>query len=84
MAVDNKTPVYMQPPRRLRRQGRGFTQQQLNYWLYEQECIIRARGLPDELVEEFDPLHNPRGQLHKIYERVQHAVEQGRRKILFR
>ena len=84
MAVENKSPVYMQPPRRLRRQGRGFTQQQLNAWIDEQERIIRARGLPDEIVEEFDPLHNPRGQLHQIYERVQHAVEQGRRTILFR
>ena len=84
MAVENKSPVYMQPPRRLRRQGRGFTQQQLNEWLDEQERLIRARGLPDEIVEEFDPLHNPRGQLHQIYERVQHAVEQGRRTILFR
>ena len=84
MAVENKSPVYMQPPRRLRRQGRGFTQQQLNEWLDKQECIIRARGLPDELVEEFDPLYNPRGQLHQIYERVQHVVEQGRRTLLFR
>ena len=76
MAVENKSPVYMQPPRRLRRQGRGFTQQQLNEWLDEQERIIRARGLPDEIVEEFDPLYSPRGQLHQIYERVQQAVEQ--------
>ena len=84
MAVENKSPVYMQLPRRLRRQGRGFTQQQLNEWLNEQERIIRERGLPVEIVEEFDPLHNPRGQLHQIYERVQHAVEQGRRTLLFR
>ena len=87
MAVDNKPPVYMQPPRRLRRQRRGFTQQQLNDWLDEQERIIRARGLPDEIVEEFDPLHNPpqpRGQLHQVFDRGEHAGEQGRRTILFR
>ena len=84
MAVENKSPVYMQPPRRLRRQRRGYNQQQLNEWLDEQERIIRARGLPDEIVEEFDPLHNPRGPLYQIYERVQHVVEQGRRTILFR
>ena len=84
MAVENKTPVFMQVPRQLRRQGRGFTQNQLNAWLDEQERIIRTRGLPDEIVEEFDPLYNPRGQLHQIYERGEHAVEQGRRTILFR
>ena len=84
MAVENKTPVYMQVPRRLRRQGCGFTQNQLNAWLDEQERIIRTRGLPDEIVEEFDPLYNPRGQLHQIYERGEHVVEQGRRTILFR
>ena len=74
----------MQPPRRLRRQRRGFTQKQLNDWLDEQERIIRERALPNEIVEEFDPLYNPRGQLHQIYERAQHAVEEGRRTILFR
>ena len=84
MAVEHKTPVYMQAPRRLRRQGRGFTQNQLNAWLDEQERIIRARGLPDEIVEEFDPLYNPREQLHQVYERGEHAVKQGRRTILFR
>ena len=84
MAVERKTPVYMQPPRRLRRQQRGYTQQQLNAWLDEQERIIRARALPDEIVEEFDPLYNFRGQLHQIYERGEHAVEQGKRTILFR
>ena len=50
MAVDNKTPVYMQVPRRLKRQRRGFTQNQLNAWLDEQERIIRERALPDEIV----------------------------------
>ena len=84
VAVKTQTPVYMQAPRRLRRQRRGFTQNQLNAWLDEQEQIIRARALPDEIVEEFDPLYNPRGQLHQIYERVQHAVEQGRRTHLLR
>ena len=75
----------MQVPRRLRRPQRGYSRQQLNAWLDEQERIIRARALPvDEIVEEFDPLYNPRGQLHQIYERVQHAVEQGRRTFLFR
>ena len=82
--MENKTPVYMQPPRRLRRQRLGFTQQQLNDWLDEQERIIRERALPNEIVEEFDPLYNPRGQLHQIYERAQHAVEKGRQTILFR
>ena len=67
-----------------RRQRRGFTQKQLNDWLDEQERIIRERALPNEIVEEFDPLYNPRGQLHQIYERTQHAVEEGRRTILFR
>ena len=84
MAVENQTPVYMQLPRRLRRQQRGYTQQQLNDWLDEQERIIRVRALPDEIVEEFDPLYNFRGQLHQIYERGEHAVEQGKRTILFR
>ena len=59
MAVESKTPVYMQVPRRLRRRPRrGYTRQQLNDWLEEQERIIRAQALPDELLAEFDPLHN--------------------------
>ena len=82
--MENNPHVYMQPPRRLRRQRRGFTQKQLNDWLDEQERIIRERTLPNEIVEEFDPLYNPRRQLHQIYERAQHAVEEGRRTILFR
>ena len=85
--MDNKPPVYMQPPRRLRRQRRGFTQNQLNDWLDEQGRIIRERALPDEVVEEFDPLYNPpppRGQLHQVFDHGEHAVEQGRRTILFR
>ena len=87
MAVENKSHAYMQPPRRLRRQHRGYNQQQLNDWLDEQERIIRARGLPDEIVEEFDPLYNPPNpadQFHQIYDRGEHVVEQGRRTILFR
>ena len=85
--MENKPSVYMQVPRRLRRPQRGYTQQQLNDWLDEQERIIRARALPvDEIVEEFDPLYNPRvdGQLHQVFDRGEHAVEQGRRTILFR
>ena len=74
MAVETQTLVYMQVPRRLRRPQRGYSRQQLNAWLDEQERIIRARALP---VDEI-------GQLHQIYERVQHAVEQGRRTLLFR
>ena len=52
-----------------------------------QEQIVREQALPDELVEEFDPLynpHHPREQLHQVYERGEHAEEQGRRTILFR
>ena len=72
---------------RPRRQRRGYTKRQLNAWLDEQERIVRERALPDELVEEFDPLYNPqppREQLHQVYERGEHAVEQGRQTILFR
>ena len=68
-------------------QGRGFTQQQLAAWLDAQEQIVREQALPDELVEEFDPLYNPqqpREQLYQIYERGEHAVEQGRQTLLFR
>ena len=36
MAVETQTPVYMQDPRR---QGRGFTQNQLNAWLDEQAGV---------------------------------------------
>ena len=71
----------MQVPRRLRRPRRGYTRQQLNDWLDEQERIIRARALPNEIVEEFDPLYNP---LHQVYAPGEHGVEQGRRTILFR
>ena len=88
MAVKPKTYVYRQRfMQGSRRQRRGYTRQQLNAWLDEQEQIVRERALPDELVEEFDPLYNPqhlRAQLHQVYERGEHAVEQGRRTILFR
>ena len=86
MAVESKNHVYMQVPRRLRRPRRGYTQQQLNDWLDEQERIIRARALPDELVAEFDPLYNLQlqQQLHQVYDRGERAMEQGRRTILFR
>ena len=87
MAVESKTPVYMQVPRRLRRPQRGYTRQQLNDWLDEQERIIRARAPPpDEIVEEFDPLYNPqfRQELHQVYDRGEGGMEQGRRTILFR
>ena len=64
----------MQPPRRVRHPRRGFTQNALIAWLDEQERLIRRRGLPNEVVEEFDPLHNlPQPQ-----------DEQGRRTLLFR
>ena len=72
---------------RPRRQRRGYTNRQLNDWLDEQEQIVRKRALPDELVEEFDPPYNPqqpREQLHQVFDCGEHAVEQGRRTILFR
>ena len=83
MAVKPKTLVYMQGSR----QQRGYTKRQLNAWLDAQEQIVREQAMPDELVEEFDPLYNlqhPREQLHQVYERGEHAIEQGRRTILFR
>ena len=47
-----------------------------------------VRALPDEIVEEFDPLYNPpnphvAGQFHQIYDRGEHVMEQGRRTLLF-
>ena len=75
----------MQPPTR----QPGYTQQQLNAWLDEQERIIRAQAPANEIVAEFDPLYNPPNlrvgeQFHQIYDLGEHAVEQGRRTILFR
>ena len=70
-----------------RRQRRGYTKRQLNAWLDDQERVVREQAVPDELVEEFDLLYNPqppREQLHQVFDRGEHAVEQGRRTILFR
>ena len=56
---------------------RRDNQAALKAWLDEQERLIRMRGIPDEDVREFDPLHNlpePQGD----------EVEQGRRTIEFR
>ena len=75
MAVEPETPVYMQPPRRVRRPRRGYTHNTLIAWLDEQERLIRRRGIANEVVEEFDPLYNlPQPQ----------DAEQGRRTLLFR
>ena len=74
MAMENETPVYMQPPRRVRRPQRG-NQYALIVWLDEQERLIRRRGIPTKVVEEFDPLHNLSQP---------QADEQGRRTLLFR
>ena len=72
MAVDNEPHVYMHPPRRARR---GHARNALIAWLDEQERLIRRRGIANEVVEEFDPLHNiPQPQ----------EAEQGRRTLLFR
>ena len=72
-----------------KRRRRGDTKRELNAWLDEQEQIVRERALSDELVEEFDSLYNPQPQpqpqqLHQVFDRGEHAVEQGRRTILFR
>ena len=63
--------------RRRRMRRRCENQAALKAWLDEQERLIRMRGIPDEDVREFDPLHNlpePQGD----------EVEQGRRTIEFR
>ena len=44
----------LHPPRRARRGN----QEALIAWLDEQERILRMRGVPSELVQEFDPIHN--------------------------
>ena len=44
----------LRPPRRARRGN----QKALIAWLDEQEIILRMRGVPAELVQEFDPIHN--------------------------
>ena len=69
-------PANLQPPRRLRRRRRD-NQAALIAWLDEQERILRRRGVPDEVVQEFDPLHN-------LQEAQGDDVEQGRRTLLFR
>ena len=76
MDVAVAPPANLQPPRRVRRVRRG-NQDALIAWLDEQERLIRMRGIPTEVVREFDPLHNlpePQGD----------EVERGRRTILFR
>ena len=82
MAVETETPVHMQAPRRPRR---GYTKRQLIAWLDEQERIVCEPGVPNEIVAEFDPLHNPplRQQLHEVYDRGDRVIEKGRRTILF-
>ena len=44
----------LRPPRRARRGN----QEALIAWLDEQEIILRMRGVPAELVQEFDPIYN--------------------------
>ena len=44
----------LHPPRRARRGN----QEALIAWLDEQERILRMRGVPAEIVQEFDPIHN--------------------------
>ena len=55
----------LRPPRRLkhlqrhqRHRRRGYNQGTLIAWLDEQERILRMRGVPAEIVQEFDPIHN--------------------------
>ena len=55
----------LHPPRRLkhlqrhqRHRRRGYNQGTLIAWLDEQERILRMRGVPAELVQEFDPINN--------------------------
>ena len=42
----------------LPRRARRGNQEALIAWLDEQERILRMRGVPAELVQEFDPIHN--------------------------
>ena len=83
MVVETATPVHMQAPRRPRR---GYTKRQLLAWLDEQERIVREPGVPNKIMAEFDPLHNPplRRQLHEVYDRGDRKIERGKRTILFR
>ena len=73
--VANEPPANLQPPRRVRRPRRG-NQNALIAWLDEQERLIRIRGIPNEVVREFDPLYN--------LPEPQDDVERGRRTLLFR
>ena len=71
MDVAHAPPAQLHPPRRARRARRNA----LIVWLDEQERFIRRRGIANEVVEEFDPLHNlPQDQV----------AERGRRTLLFR
>ena len=76
MDVNVAPPVNLRPPRRVRRVRRD-NQAALIAWLDEQEHLIRMRGIPTEVVREFDPLHN-------LLEPQGAEVEQGRRTIEFR
>ena len=76
MDVNVAPPTNLQPPRRVRRRRRD-NQAALTAWLDEQERFIRMRGIPDEVVREFDPLYN-------LPEPQDAEVEQGRRTIEFR
>ena len=72
MVVDNEPRANMRHPRRARR---GHAHNALIVWLDEQERLIRRRGIANEVVEEFDPLHNlPQDQ----------EAERGRRTLVFR
>ena len=75
MDVAVAPPANLQPPRRVRRPRRG-NQNALIAWLDEQERLIRMRGIPTEVVREFDPLYN--------LSEPQDDVERGRRTIEFR
>ena len=74
--MDVAPPANLQPPRRLRRRWRD-NQAALIAWLDEQERLLRMRGTPEEVVREFDPLHN-------LPEPQRADMEQGRRAIEFR
>ena len=72
----NQAAFFARRIRRRRMRRRRDNQAALKVWLDEQERLIRMRGIPDEDVRKFDPLHNlpePQGD----------EVEQGRRTIEF-
>ena len=76
----------LQPPRRLRHlqrhQGhrrRGYNQGTLIAWLDEQERLLRMRGTPDVVVQEFDPLHNlPEPRSCSVLQRMWKGLSQTR------